>query len=510
MRDITDSLGKLPPAAVDLEEAVLGALMLERRALEVLPLLIPNHFYTEVHKEIYRAITDLATAKNPIDMRTVVAQLRSNGKIELIGGAHYIAELTSKVSSASNIMYHARVIIQMAIKREMIQLASRVHHAAYDDTSDALELLESTLTSFKSLQETEVTAPLSEQIKTTWAEIMIADEPPEQTPLITIYGTPAATQGNHSLIIGKKKSRKSLFITWELGEFLKHHSEAAVFDTEQGQRHVWKYRDRVFRQSGKLIPFFFMRGKSPKERMMIIEQTLEYWPVKLKLIVIDGIRDLISNINDPDQCSDLIVWLEKIILKYNVHVVNVLHLNKTDNNARGHIGSELLNKAEISIELELDEKTNVTVVKCESSREKGFENFAFTHSHDDLPMLTDTPMSGEIIPNEEQKNRLVTIFEAGPLGYKALIEALKDDFAIGERKAKQKISEFKRSGWIMANGERGSKNMTYKLNFSSNGHSTQPPEGFRPLHKVEEKLPDPIAVEPEKVMEMPLAPELPF
>src|SRR5690606_37667931 len=78
------------------------------------------------------------------DMRTVVNQLRKVGKLELVGGAYKVAELTSKVSSAANIEYHARVIIEMAIKRNLIQIASEIHHDAYEDTTDLFVLLDKT------------------------------------------------------------------------------------------------------------------------------------------------------------------------------------------------------------------------------------------------------------------------------------------------------------------------------------------------------------------------------
>src|SRR6187551_3417605 len=144
-RDISESLGKLPPQALDLEETVLGALMLEKNALNaVVEFLKPEHFYEERHKEIYSAIIDLFKASDPVDMRTVVNQLRKTAKIELVGGAYYIAELTSRVSSAANIEYHARVIMEMAIKRELIQIASQIHHNAYEDTTDVFELLDKT------------------------------------------------------------------------------------------------------------------------------------------------------------------------------------------------------------------------------------------------------------------------------------------------------------------------------------------------------------------------------
>jgi replicative DNA helicase len=144
-RDISESFGKLPPQALDLEEAVLGALMLEKNALNaVVEFLKPEHFYKDAHKEIYVAILDLFKASEPVDMRTVVHQLRKNGKIELVGGTYVIPELTAKVSSAANIEFHARVIMEMAIKRKLIEVASQIHSDAYEDTTDVFELLDKT------------------------------------------------------------------------------------------------------------------------------------------------------------------------------------------------------------------------------------------------------------------------------------------------------------------------------------------------------------------------------
>ena len=145
VRDISESLGKLPPQAIEVEEVILGALMLEKNALTaVIEFLRPDHFYTEQHKTIYEAIIDLFKESKPVDMRTVVDQLRKNGKLEVAGGAFQIADLTSKVSSSANIEYHARIIIEMAIKRDLISIASQVHHGAYEDTTDVFELLDKT------------------------------------------------------------------------------------------------------------------------------------------------------------------------------------------------------------------------------------------------------------------------------------------------------------------------------------------------------------------------------
>ncbi|MCU0392884.1 MAG: replicative DNA helicase, partial [Thermoflexibacter sp.] len=135
--------GKLPPQAIELEEAVLGALMLEKEALnEVIDLLRPEVFYKEAHKSIYDAIRQLFEKSEPIDIRTVVHQLRKMGEIELAGGAAYVAGLTRNVASAANIIYHTRILIEQAIKRELISLSGEILRDAYEVSTDAFNLLD--------------------------------------------------------------------------------------------------------------------------------------------------------------------------------------------------------------------------------------------------------------------------------------------------------------------------------------------------------------------------------
>jgi replicative DNA helicase len=143
--DGIESLGKLPPQALELEEAVLGALMLERDALTtVIEILKPESFYKESHQKIFKAVVDLFDRSEPIDILTVTNHLRSKGELEIAGGAYYVSELTTKVNSAANIEYHARIVAEQAIKRDLISIASEVHRDAYEDTTDVFELLDKT------------------------------------------------------------------------------------------------------------------------------------------------------------------------------------------------------------------------------------------------------------------------------------------------------------------------------------------------------------------------------
>ncbi len=140
---IGDKLGKLPPQALDLEKAILGALMLEKDALTtVVDILRPESFYKEQHKEIYMAIQDLFRESEPIDMLTVANQLRKNGKLEFVGGVYYITELTRSVNSSAHIETHSRVVTEMAIKRELIHIAGEIEKDAFEDTTDVFELLD--------------------------------------------------------------------------------------------------------------------------------------------------------------------------------------------------------------------------------------------------------------------------------------------------------------------------------------------------------------------------------
>lgn len=136
-------LGKLPPQALDLEEAVLGALMLEKDALSsVIDVLKPEVFYDVRHQKIFAVIAYLFEKTSPVDILTVTAQLRQTGELEMVGGAYYITELTNRVASAANIEYHSRIIIQKYIQRELIRISTDIVSSAYEDTSDVFDLLD--------------------------------------------------------------------------------------------------------------------------------------------------------------------------------------------------------------------------------------------------------------------------------------------------------------------------------------------------------------------------------
>ncbi|MCF8377988.1 MAG: replicative DNA helicase [Bacteroidales bacterium] len=140
---INADYGRIPPQALELEEAVLGAIMVERDAvIAVLDILKPESFYKEAHQKIYKTIIKISMAEKPIDILTVTEQLRKEGELEQVGGAAYVTQLTSRVASAAHLEFHARIVAQKFIQRELIRVSSEIQSRAYDDSRDVDELLD--------------------------------------------------------------------------------------------------------------------------------------------------------------------------------------------------------------------------------------------------------------------------------------------------------------------------------------------------------------------------------
>ena len=135
--------GKLPPQAVDLEEVVLGAMMIDKKGVdEVIDILQPEAFYKESHQLIFNAIISLFEKQEPIDIKTVSFQLKKDGNLNSVGGDYYLIELSQKVSSSAHIEFHSRIILQKFIQRKLISISNDIIEDSYDETSDVFDLLD--------------------------------------------------------------------------------------------------------------------------------------------------------------------------------------------------------------------------------------------------------------------------------------------------------------------------------------------------------------------------------
>lgn len=135
--------GRVPPQSLDMEEAVLGAVMLESDAvITVVDLLKQECFYKEAHRKIFTAVKSLVAKEIPVDLYTVTEELKAGGNLDSVGGPVYLAQLTSKVVSAANVEYHAKIVAQKYIQRELIRVSTDIQAMAYDDTFDVTDLLD--------------------------------------------------------------------------------------------------------------------------------------------------------------------------------------------------------------------------------------------------------------------------------------------------------------------------------------------------------------------------------
>ncbi len=266
------------------------------------------------------------------------------------------------------------------------------------------------------------------------------------------------TLGNFSLAIGKAKSRKSFLTTLLFSVVTGHQTDkfsgglpigkkvGIYFDTEQSRYHVQKLLHRICKLLQKPVPeniiVYSLRKYSPKERLELIEHAINTTS-NLGFVVIDGIKDLVTSINDEEQASMITSKLLKWTEENNIHIMAVLHQNKNDLNARGHLGTELTNKAETVISITKDAKDkNLSIVEPEYCRDKDFDPFAFTISVEGLPEIVameerKPKKENTKTPPEEKKNIIQQLGDENI--YKLLCECFIKDSKIKRNDLKMRV-----------------------------------------------------------------------
>ncbi|MBW7866931.1 MAG: AAA family ATPase [Brumimicrobium sp.] len=291
------------------------------------------------------------------------------------------------------------------------------------------------------------------------------------------------TLGNFSLIIGKAKSRKSFFINIAVstvvsndivlkqfkGTLPPEQMKVLYFDTEQGKYHVQLALKRVCEQVNikepKDLEVYGLRSLNPSERLNIIEYAIYNTP-NLGFVIIDGIKDLVTSINDEAEATMIASKLLKWTEQKNIHIITVLHQNKSDNNARGHIGTELINKAETVLSVTKSEQDkDISIVEAQQCRNREPEPFAFEINEDGLPVLvedfeirTETKTNQFDITDLEDFKKyklLLEIFSKGEsFGYTELVRQMKLAYKkqfnkkLGDNRAKDLITDCKNNKWL--------------------------------------------------------------
>lgn len=315
-------------------------------------------------------------------------------------------------------------------------------------------------------------------------EIKATDHFPPPQIAWQMGDVPLGTLGDFSLIIGKAKSRKSFFINIAISTAISddvilnvftsklppNQKTVLYFDTEQSKYYVQKALKRICKQVNITEPpnlrVYGLRSLSPQERLAVIDYAINDEP-NLGFVVIDGIKDLVTSINDEEQAtmisSKLLKWTEQ----RNIHIVTVLHQNKSDTNARGHIGTELINKAETVLSITKAEGDgNISIVEPQQCRNIEPEKFAFEINEDGLPIIAENYE----LRTETKKEKFDILGLEGYKKYKLFIEvfshskeygygklvdqiviAYKNQFdsSIGTNRAKSLITDCSNKGWLI-------------------------------------------------------------
>ncbi len=296
------------------------------------------------------------------------------------------------------------------------------------------------------------------------------------------------TLGNFSLIIGKAKSRKSFFINMVTSvasstdkrlnlfqsKLPKGKESVLYFDTEQGKYHVQLALKRICKQIGvpnpKKLNVYGLRSLKPSTRLELIEYAI-YNNNEVGFVIIDGIKDLITSINSEEEAtkiaSKLLKWTEEL----SIHIVCVLHQNKGDNNARGHLGSELTHKAETVLSVtKSQEDKSISIVEAEMCRNEDPEAFAF-EIIDGIPIQVEDYEDRVLIKRKKydvldipdfQKYQLLTEIFSRQENYKyaelsiAIKTAHKAQLkkSVGNNKIRELISYMKNMAWLIQEKDR--------------------------------------------------------
>lgn len=291
----------------------------------------------------------------------------------------------------------------------------------------------------------------------------VCELPPE---ILYVGDSVIGTLGNFSGSIGKAKSKKTFNVCAIVaaaltnGVVLQYRSNLPpdkrrilYIDTEQSHYHCLKVMERILRLARlplethpENLEFYALRRFSPSVRIEITEKVI-YNSTDIGLVIIDGIRDLTHDINSPSESTSLITKLMQWTDERQIHIHTILHQNKGDDNARGHIGTELNNKAETIFQIARNkEDKELSVVSAVHIRSIEFDEFAFRINDFGLPELDDSysPKRNEKIPftyselsEEQHRTNLESTFAKQPkMGYSALIKALQNSYGYAENKTK--------------------------------------------------------------------------
>lgn len=365
---------RIPPQALEVEEAVIGAIMIEPGSdIGAIEILSPDSFYKEGHRRIFKAILDLSTEHLPIDQLTVVQQLQKNGDLDFIGGAAYINYLASKVGSAAHLDFHTKIIAEKYIKRELISISTKIQDKSYDPSSDIESLLEFSEKQIFDLAMNNISTAIK-PINAIMRETL--DKLEELSKRSTTFsGTPSGFtqldritsgwQASDLIIIAARPSmgKTAFILSMARNMSLEHNVPVALFSLEMSSQQIVT---RLLISESEIEATKLRTGKLAKEEWQILEaksSVLSQAPIyiddtpaitltelrakarnlklqyNIQLIIIDYLQ-LMSGTSDTknsreQEVSQISRGLKAIAKELNIPIIALSQLNRAVENRKG-------------------------------------------------------------------------------------------------------------------------------------------------------------------------------
>lgn len=211
---------------------------------------------------------------------------------------------------------------------------------------------------------------------------------PKPDSIFELSGIPLFTKKSISTLIGKAKSGKTTATAWIVAQCIRGDLNVLWVDTEQGEYYGSRTQHWILSIAGlpqcSNLTYLDLKTLSPPDRTSVIELAIkEYQP---DMVVLDGIRDLVFDINSPEESTIIVGTLMRWAEEYDIHINSILHQNKGNEHARGHLGAEMINKSETVVKVEMDEAKNV-ICSPEYTRSEAFQTFAFSRDSYGMPVL---------------------------------------------------------------------------------------------------------------------------
>lgn len=399
--------GKIPPQAVDFEEAVIGAMLVDKKASRVFDSLKPEHFYKDAHWKIYEAVLSLSNKKEPIDLLTVSNELKTLGNLESVGGDYYLIKLTQKTASSAHIEYHSRIIIQKAIQRHMIAAANDIIDNCYDETKDIFEMLDESLSAItnastdifngKESKVSEVVPDVIEKgIKIFQGEI----EPGIKTPILNMTDKTGGFRDTELIILAARPGmgKTSFGICFAI-QAAKDKIPVVMFSLEMSKEVLVSriisietgINGRKFNSSG-LAPEDVLKIQKTRKEIdelpFYIEDTpslsIDKLRLKLKKMVVElGIRVAVidylqlmsgNGFNREQQISSISRGLKELALELKIPIIAISQLSRSVE-TRGGSKRPLLSDLRESGAIEQDADMVTFIYRPEYYGEENWDNY---------------------------------------------------------------------------------------------------------------------------------------